>query len=162
MRSGRVKWASQPMPPMRLWYASLQCLRAGEALSSGDSAMELMGTLDQYGVAIGVCACWPSKKLLTRLEAKPDWLRLTVTDKGVIYAKRSGCPGTSWWYPWSQLCTVERGADKRDLQLTNPLRNEQSCQRRDPGREESLIWYQRDWRGLEWNRNRDIDLLVKE
>ena len=86
MRSGRVKKASWPMLPMRLWYTSLQCLRAGEASSSGDSVMESIGTPDQYGVAVGVCAWSSSKKLVNKIRSKA---RLIEVD---CYWQRSNTP----------------------------------------------------------------------
>ncbi len=46
--------------------------------------MESMGTPEQYGVAVRVGECASRKKLLTRLDAKLDWLRRTATDNDVM------------------------------------------------------------------------------
>ena len=86
MRLGQVEWTSQPMLRMRLWYASLQRLKTGEALSSGDSAMELMVTPDRYRIAVAVCARSPSKKPVNKIRSKP---RLIEVD---CYQQRSNTP----------------------------------------------------------------------
>ena len=58
-------------------------MRAEKSSGSSEGAIELIGTSERYGVAIGVGLHELRKKLLTRLEAKPDWLRWTATEEGM-------------------------------------------------------------------------------
>ncbi len=101
IRSGQVEWASQPILPMRLWYASFHLFSSGKLLSLDEWALEPIGTPEQYGVAVGVWLRSERKKLSTRLEAKPDWLRWTVTNKGVTHHKK--------WMPRIQLTISVKG-----------------------------------------------------
>jgi hypothetical protein len=50
--------------------------------------MELIGIPDQYGVAVGVSLRAWQAKLLTRFVAKPDWLRWTSTEEGVMHQEQ--------------------------------------------------------------------------
>jgi hypothetical protein len=50
--------------------------------------MESIGIPDQYGVAVRVSLQAWQAKLSTRFVAKPDWLRWTAMEEGVIRHKK--------------------------------------------------------------------------
>jgi hypothetical protein len=53
---GRVLCANQPIDPTTLWYFCLCSTSAGSLSLSLDSRIALIGRLDWYGVALGVCS----------------------------------------------------------------------------------------------------------